>query len=163
MKLKRVCPECRSEYLPQIEKCSDCGAVLLLPEELEKADEERRMLMLRKVEERVVVREGELKWLGELRSVLADAGIASTINSGSDCGKGSCRGECVLMVAPEQLERARERIEEYFAEMHPEIRASKELAEAGKCPACGSHLAPDAHECRDCGLPLVIIEEEDGE
>ncbi|MCK7513085.1 MAG: hypothetical protein MZV70_59735 [Desulfobacterales bacterium] len=40
------------------------------------------------------------------------------------------------------MERAqRQRIEEYFAEMHPEIRASQNLLGEGKCPACGSPSA----------------------
>ncbi|MGO9018142.1 MAG: hypothetical protein ACLQVJ_07295 [Syntrophobacteraceae bacterium] len=45
-------------------------------------------------------------------------------------------------------------------EMHPEIRASHELAREGKCPACSFPVGPGDRECSDCGLPLVIIEEE---
>ncbi len=60
------------------------------------------------------------------------------------------------MVSADDLERARERIEEYYMEVSPELRASKELISEGKCPACGSPVAADEQECRDCGLPLLI-------
>jgi hypothetical protein len=58
------------------------------------------------------------------------------------------------------LERAQERIEEYFRELHPELRDSHELAKQGKCPACGSTVVAGETECSDCGLMLVVIEEE---
>jgi len=116
--------------------------------------------MEKAVENEVVVREGDLNWLGELYTVLIDAGIPCAVRSNASCKKSCCGDTCRLVVSREDLERAQERIEEYFMEMHPEIRASRELASEGKCPACGSPVGPGDRECPDCGLPLVIIEEE---
>lgn len=159
MNQNKICPDCGTEYFPQIERCADCGAVLLVPEELKKAQEEKKRLMEKAVENEVVVREGDLNWLSELYTVLIDAGIPCTVRSDAGCKKG-CRGKCRLVVSTEDFERAQERIEEYFMEMHPEIRASYAMASEGKCPACGSPVGPGDRECPDCGLPLVIIEEE---
>ncbi len=159
MNRNKICPDCETEYLPHIEKCADCGAVLLWPEELEKAREEKKRLMEKAVEDEVAVREGDLNWMSELYAVLIDSGIPCTVRTDSDCGKG-CHGKHRLVVSTADAERAQERIEEYFMEMHPEIRASRELAGAGKCPACGSPVGAGDRECPDCGLPLVIIEDE---
>ncbi|MDD1749697.1 MAG: hypothetical protein LUO89_07455 [Methanothrix sp.] len=161
MNRNKICPQCETEYLPHIEKCADCGAVLLLPEEYINAKEEKKRLGEKAVENRAVVREGDLKWLSELRAVLIDAGIASAVQSDAGCKKGCCGATCRLVVSSGDLERAQERIEEYFMEMHPEIRASNELVSEGKCPACGSPVGTGATECPDCGLTLVFIEEEE--
>lgn len=160
MNLNKICPDCGTEYLPHIGKCADCGAVLLFPEELKKAREEKERLMEKAVVKEVVVREGDLKWLSELYTVLIDAGIPCTVHSDAGCKKGCCGDKCRLVVSPEDFELAQERIEKYFMEMYPEIRASNELVSEGKCPACGYPVGPDDRECPDCGLPLVIIEEE---
>jgi len=119
-----ICPDCGTEYLAHIEQCADCGAVLLLPEEHKKAQEEKKRLMEKTIENEVVVREGDLNWLSELYAVLIDAGISCTVRSEAGCKK-SCRcNKCRLVVSSEDFDRAQERIEKYFMEMHPEIRAS---------------------------------------
>jgi len=163
MNRNKICPDCETEYLPHIEKCADCGVTLILHEEYRSVQEEKKRLAEKAVRNAVVVREGDLKWLDELCNVLIDAGIPCTVTSDSGCKKGSCRDEWQLIVSKEDVERAKERIEEYFMEMHPEIRASNELVSQGKCPACGSPVHAGANECPDCGLMLVIIEEEDEE
>jgi hypothetical protein len=159
MKRNKICPDCEVEYLPHIEKCADCGAVLLLREEHRQAQEEKKRLMVKAVENAVVVREGDLKWLGELYNVLINAGIPCTVTSDAGCNKG-CRPKCMLIVSKEDFERAQERIAEYYMEIHPELRASNELISQGRCPACGSPVGTGDKECSDCGLTLVIIEEE---
>jgi len=156
----KICPECECEYYPHIEKCADCGAVLIFPEEHKKAQEEKERLMEKAVENEVAVREGDLGWMSELYTVLIDAGIACTVRTDKGCRKSCCGDTCRLVVAPEDVERAQEHIESYFMEMHPEIRASRELAGEGKCPACGSPVGSGDRECPDCGLMLVIVEEE---
>ncbi len=162
MTRNRICPQCEAEYLPHIEKCADCGAVLIFPEELREAKEEKKRLGEKTAENVAVVREGDLDWLGELRAVLIDAGIPAAVSSAAGCKKGCCGGGTHwLAVAPDDLQRAQERIEEYFMEINPELRASNELIREGKCPACGSPVAAGARECQDCGLQLLIIEEEE--
>lgn len=160
MNLNKICPHCECEFLPHILKCSDCGADLLLPEEYKKAQEERKRIEAKIVENMVVVREGDLDWMKELRTVLIDAGIPCAVQSDAGCKKGCCGTTCRLVVASEDHERARERIEEYYMEVSPELRASNELISEGKCPACGSPVGAVARECPDCGLPLLIVEEE---
>jgi uncharacterized OB-fold protein len=160
MNLNKICPHCEADYLPHIEKCADCGAVLLLPEEYRKAQEERKRIEEMTLANMVVVREGDMDWLRELREVLIDAGSPCAVQSDAGCKKG-CRGaECRLVVSSDDLERARERIEEYYMEVSPEFRASNELLKEGKCPACGSSVGTGDRECHDCGLPLLIVEEE---
>lgn len=160
MNLNKICPDCEAEFLPHIEKCADCGAVLLTFEEYKKAQEEKKRVEEKILENTVVAREGDLGWMTELRAVLIDAGIPCTVHSDVGCKKGCCGSECRLLVQSEDLERALERIEEYYMEVSPELRASRELISEGKCPACGSSVGTDERECRDCGLPLLIVEEE---
>jgi hypothetical protein len=160
MNRNKICPDCEVEYLPHIEKCADCGAVLLSHEEHRRAQEEKKQLAAKAIENSAVVREGDLKWLSELYNVLIDSGIPCTITSEAGCNKGHCRDKFRLIVSKEDLERARERVAEYFREIHPELRASHELAKQGKCPACGSPVGADDTECSDCGLTLLLIEEE---
>jgi len=159
MNRNKICPECKAEYLPHIEKCADCGIVLLPPEELNKYREDKERLMQKVVETEVVIREGDLNWMSELYTVLIDADIPCTVRADSS-NKKSYRAKYRLMVSPKDAELAREHIEEYFMEMHPEIRASRELVSKGRCPACGSPVGTSDRECSDCGLMLIIIDEE---
>ena len=156
----KICPDCEVEYLPHIEKCADCGAVLLLHEEHRQAQEEKKRLMAKAIGNTAVVREGDLKWLGKLYDVLIDAGIPCSVISDAGCKKSCCSSKCRLIVSKEDIERAQERVAEYYMEIHPELRASNELLSQGKCPACGSPVGAGENECSDCGLTLVIIEEE---
>jgi hypothetical protein len=160
MNRNKICPDCEVEYLPHIEKCADCGAVLLLHEEHRQAQEEKKRLMAEAVKNAAVVREGDLKWLGELYKVLIDAGIPCTVISDAGCNKGCCGDKCRLIVSKEDLERAQECVAEYYREIHPELRASHELVSQGRCPACGSPVGAGDNECPDCGLALVIMGEE---
>ena len=163
MNSNKVCPECETEYLPQIEKCADCGAILLLHEEYLMAQEKKRDLAEQSIKNGVVVREGDLKWMDELYNVLINSNIPCTVISDAGCKKSCCGDKCKLVAATEDVERAQERIEEYFMEMHPEILASNELVSQGKCPACGSPVSDSDTECPDCGLMLIIIEEDSQE
>lgn len=155
----KICPDCASEYYAHIENCADCGALLLMPEEVEKVQEEKKRCMEKALGDQVVVREGDLKWMGELYTVLIDSGIPCTILAGG-CNTGRCRDTHRLLVSSQDAEKAHERIEEYYTEIHPEIQASKEMLRQGKCPACGSPTGSDAVVCPDCGLTLLIRDSE---
>jgi len=157
----KICPKCHTEYFPHIECCADCGAPLVSPEEHTMVQEEKKRCADQELENRVVVRAGSLKWMDELFTVLIDSGIPCVVNADDGCKKGGCGGTCRLLVSPEDAEKANERIEEYCMEVHPEIKASRELITQGKCPACGCPVGSDAVECPECGLTLTIIEEED--
>lgn len=158
MELHKICPSCGAEYRPHLERCADCGSLLISPEEYGKAREERMRTEETEVGEAVKVMEGDLGWMSELKEVLLEAGVPCSLNSG--CGKGRCGTTVQLQVSPEDLERAQEAIEEYLMELDPDLRTAKEMFGKGICPACGSPIGNDARECPDCGLPLIIIGEE---
>ncbi len=160
MNLNKLCPVCQTEYLYHIQKCADCGADLLLPEEYKKAQEEKKRFGEKAVENRVVVREGDLDWMTELREVLVHAGIPCMLHSDLNCKKGCCGDKFQLVVSSDDLESAQQRIEEYFRAINPELGTANELIKEGRCPACGSPVDTDERECQDCGLSLLIIEEE---
>ena len=105
----------------------------------------------------MAVRQGELQWVDELYRLLIASGIPAKVWSDSNCGKG-CRPAFHLLVSKEDARRAHDRIEEHFSEQHPEAGDSWERMSQGKCPACGSDVAPEAAECPDCGLALLSAE-----
>jgi len=154
----KICPDCSTEYFPHIKNCADCGAVLLSPEENKRVQEDKKRCMDRALEDQVVAREGDKKWIGELYDVLIDSGIPCVITADAECKKGCSADTRQLLVSSQDFKKAKERIEDYYTEVHPEIRASKEMVSQGKCPACGSPVGSDAAECPDCGLKLIIIE-----
>ncbi|MBI5635137.1 MAG: hypothetical protein HZA15_16840 [Nitrospirae bacterium] len=161
MNQNKICPECGAEYLPHIEKCADCGVIVLSAEECMKAQEQRKRTEETLVDSSVKVMEGDLSWMSELRTVLLNAGIPCKLHSEVACRKGCCGDTLQLKVSPEDLERSRQAIEEYLMELDPDLKMVKEMLGQGKCPACGSAIGCDARECPDCGLPLIIVEEED--
>lgn len=154
----KICPRCRSEYYPHVETCAGCGAVLLSAEEHAGRQEAKRRCLEQPLEDPVALREGEARWMEELHGVLIDEGIPCRLHSDPECRRGCCGGTCRLLVSRRDAERADGRIEEYFAEIHPEVRASRELLSRGKCPACQGDVEADAIECPDCGLILLITE-----
>jgi hypothetical protein len=168
----KLCPECHTEYYPHIERCADCGALLLSPEDYQAAKEVKQEE--KKVQEQeeisnyegleapvVAVRQGSIKWIDELFSVLIDANINCLVNADDGCKKGGCGSTCRLLVSFKDFKKAHELIEEYCRQIHPEIEASEELFRQGKCPACGSPVGQGASECADCGLTLLIVEEQE--
>lgn len=158
MKQIKICPDCDTEYFPHIEKCADCGTELLIPEDNMKVQNQRQQCKDKALENPVIVREGDLKWMDELFNVLIDSHIPCMVTSDAGCNKSCCGGTYQLLVSAEDGEKAKERIEEYYAEIDPELKASNEMMSQGKCPACGHSVAPDTTDCPDCGLTLMIID-----
>lgn len=154
----KICPDCKTEYNPHIEKCADCGAVLVHPEELERVYQDRKRCAVEMIADPVVVKDGELRWMNELSDVLVRSGIPCLVNSEAGCKKGCCGEKFQLMVSSEDAERAGERIADYYAEIDPEFLHSKEMLSQGRCPACSTPVGSDTAECPECGLTLLIIE-----
>ena len=156
----KICPACLTEYFQHIESCADCGSLLVSPEETKIEQMEEKQSIDNDLANSVVVREGSSKWINELLNVLVDSNIPCGINTDAGCNKGCCGDTYRLMVSSQYFEKARERIEKYCMEIHPEIKVSKDLISQGKCPACGSPVGSDAVECQECGLILLIVEKE---
>jgi hypothetical protein len=154
----RICPDCSCDYLSHVETCVDCGTPLISLEENARRQEERKLCMEKTLENPVAVREGDLRWIEELSGVLIDSGIPCRVDADPTCRKGCCGAACRLLVSEKDAGGANARIEAYFSEVHPEIRASQDLISQGKCPACGHSVEPAAVECPDCGLTLLIVE-----
>ncbi|MEF9475784.1 MAG: hypothetical protein L0958_03660 [Candidatus Mariimomonas ferrooxydans] len=155
----KICPDCATEYFPHIENCADCDTALVLPEEVKKVQEGKKRLKLKALESQVVIREADNKWIEELYNVLIEYGIPCSVTADPGCKKGCSADTRQLLVSRQDAEKANELIEEYYTEVHPEARASKEMVSQGKCPACAAHVGSDAVECPDCGLTLIIVEE----
>jgi len=159
MRKIKICPDCAAEYFHHIENCADCDTALVLPEEVKKVQEEKKRLKLKALESQVVIREADKNWIEELYNVLIDSGIPCSVTADSGGKKEYSADTRHLLVSKQDTEKANELIEEYYAEVHPEARTSKERLSQGKCPACGSSVGSDAVECADCGLTLMIVEE----
>ncbi len=112
-------------------------------------------------DEWVVIKEEAQEWVQKLSDMLSGNNIPSRIALAPGCSAGSCGCTFLLLVAQNDVQTALVNIEEYYMELHPEIRESQEWVDQGRCPACGHHVGTDAKECSDCGL-LLIIEEEGG-
>ncbi|MDR4509284.1 MAG: hypothetical protein MRJ65_13835 [Candidatus Brocadiaceae bacterium] len=109
-------------------------------------------------EEWVVIKEDMKDWIQELSHMLSENDICSRITLAPGCNTGKCGSKFILLVTKKDVHAALAHIEEYYMELHPEIRESQEWVAQGRCPACGCHVGADARECSDCGL-LFIIEE----
>jgi len=104
----------------------------------------------------VVIREDSLKTIREIGERLTVEDIPHQVNLAPGCRNGSCALSYTLSVPEEQAKQGLLVIENYFIELHPEIKKSKELEEQGKCPACGFDNGHNAKTCEDCGLQLIV-------
>lgn len=154
----KQCPECETEYFPHIEKCADCGVLLVMPQELRKIQDERKRCREKILNDPVSVKEGDLNWIDELYNVLINASIPCVIHADTCCKKGCSGNPYRLLVSASDAEKAVVLIEEHYVKVYPEFRESRERISEGKCPACSSPVNPDSVECPDCGLTLTIIE-----
>ncbi len=157
----KYCPECNAEYFPHITDCPDCRVPLGTPEELEELRERQRKFAEEDAGNVVAIKEGDKDWIMELHRVLIEKGHPCRVAISPGCAPGKCGETFLLLVPQEEAESALKCINEYNYEVHPELKASDELAAEGKCPACGFDAGVAAKECPDCGLLLVIEGQED--
>ncbi len=109
-------------------------------------------------DEWVVIKEEVQEWIQKLSHMLSEKDIPSRIALAPGCSAGTCGCTFLLLVGKKNVQAAHVNIDEYYMELHPEIRESQELVDQGRCPACGHHVGTDARECPDCGLRLIIEE-----
>lgn len=152
----KICPECNVEYFARVAVCADCGVSLLFPEQVEKQRAERAEMLDQTAGNLVSVREGDKNWLHELQQELLASGIPCRLSLAPGCRAGECGATFHLLVAADHREEATRAIEKYYRETHPEILESESMAAEGKCPACGHPAGPEARECPDCGLVLLM-------
>jgi len=152
----KICPQCSVEYFARVDKCADCGVTLLFPGEIEKHRAKEAELLEQSAANIVSIREGGKDWIHELQQEVLAAGIPCRLSLAPGCKAGECGTTFHLLVTSDAAEAATKVIEKYYRETHPEILESESMAAEGKCPACGHPAGPEARECPDCGLVLVI-------
>ncbi|MFQ5586396.1 MAG: hypothetical protein ACE5GF_06215, partial [Thermodesulfobacteriota bacterium] len=147
----KVCPECNAEYFAHIVECAGCGVLLKLPEELQEMQERQRRFEEEEAQNGVAIKEGAKGLIFELHHVLIEKGYPCRVIPSPGATPGKC-GETFLLIVPEEeAASAAQCLKEHSHEMHPELKQSEELAEQGRCPACGFDVGADAKECPDCG------------
>lgn len=156
--LVKICSDCGAEYSPQAEVCADCGGTLISPR-----DYEARQVPLAQEEEKVLVREGPVRYLEELARHMNRKGIRSTVRY-----HGAVPGRCSpvvlfgLYVTTADEAVAKEVDREYWLRGAPENACSFQYTEQeleGQCPACSCALPKGAAECPECGLAVGMKED----
>ncbi|NRA07664.1 MAG: hypothetical protein HRU02_05845 [Myxococcales bacterium] len=159
------CPRCRCEYLRNVLECADCGVELVPEYSLEALGREE----MPPIAELTCIRSASVGWAQALSQRLSEAGISHRIEAVPDEARGeSVRGEPDALlpygvwVREADLPAAREVDENFLRSQIPDLPedlSAHEPAGDEQCPACGTAVSPNAQECSDCGLVLVIGED----
>jgi hypothetical protein len=153
------CPSCRSEFVPRVTRCENCGVALVA--ELPSAtgfgsDEAMAKALEGKSLTQLVV--GNHVALREVQRFLGDQRVASIIGSDHDEDEPAVATRFYLLVAEGDLERARTALEarwrDGLAKEGIELAETTAAAGEGVCPACSAGVPEGASECPDCGLFL---------
>lgn len=162
----KYCPQCKDEYISSIEKCHDCGCILLTGGEMSASGENQRGKRAQRLgelgpdDELVVVRRGPLPEMKVYEELLRADSIATALaGDESSCGKGCCASSFDLVVRREEAADAMQIIEAEIrrtAVIDSTANATSDsvfdpLAANNICPACG-HRFTGGMECPDCGL-----------
>ena len=152
----KICPECGAEYFSHVEECKGCEVRLVWPGEVKERRAEKAAAAADSP--LVCVEEGTADRLAELAGALRAAGIEPQIlraHGGKSCSSGSGLG---LFVPQALAKEAVAAMDEYWLNLHPELKEMEERLGAGLCPACGAKLTMTTRgvitECQDCGLNL---------
>lgn len=164
----KYCPRCQDEYRADIEKCADCGLLLLTGRQIQEMvgqGEQQRLSRkgaLTPEDEVVTIHKGALPELRDLEEKLTRENIGVLIMSDqpAGCNKGCCPSDFYLQVRKEDARDA-------FAILGEEFQRSTSLhdhdlahvdqvfnrdASHAICPACGFEFETKATICPDCGL-----------
>jgi rRNA maturation protein Nop10 len=155
----KVCPACGAEYVPQIERCADCGETLVLPgppgaaapppPASPAADPARGL---------VCVRTADLGWARRLGARLERSGIDHLLEAEETAGARCCgAGRFRVLVRTADAEAASRLDAEQYREDVPDLQAPLDHdLNPETCPACGGPAPESAAECPSCGLALVL-------
>ena len=157
--LYKVCPDCRAEYLPHIEQCADCGAILTLPGQPAPPAPQPADATVSPHGDLVSVRVADLDWARRLGARLERAGIDHRLEAEAAAG-GRCHGagRFRVLVRRPDAEAAMRVDAEQLQEEVPEMARVDTGAPAGDaCPACGDSVSETAAECPSCGLALMPV------
>lgn len=166
------CPECRSEFRPDVVRCASCDVELVdaAPENNPFTSPETMARLLEDKDLQAIV-VGNFQSVTENQRLLAEERIASVIapeKEGEEIGAG-LHQRLYLLVAQEDLERVRD----FFAARlrqgleseglmlssgDSQAATSLEQASTEACPACGTEVSESESECPECGLFLGIAE-----
>lgn len=163
----RICPSCREEFQPHVTECLDCGGATVPGWEGEPLaagsageaggsgtlfESPEEGADLRGFE--VVVRTGSEDWVSPLLQRLRRAGVESRVAyDPRSCGGGAMT--LVVLVRPQDEERAREIELKTYVRQIPDLPGSLNRATTDVCPACRTPVRPNEAECPDCGLVLA--------
>ena len=153
------CPQCRSEYRAGFTTCAHCHVPLvaeLPPADLFESPEAMAKSLEGKETQAILV--GSHVDLSEAQSYLGGKRIASVLagEAGDEPAETPVAHRFFLMVAADDLERAREAIQARWRQgaIAQGLLLSDGPVPEGVCPACGAPVPPTASECPDCGLFL---------
>lgn len=105
------CPECQSEYKPEVSTCTDCGVALVaeLPAESEHDDEASDLMPLRNF--------ANAAEASMVLGLLEENGIRAYLSGGEfTVAPSAFAGDIVLMVDERDMERATALHDAYFGE-----------------------------------------------
>jgi hypothetical protein len=154
----KLCPSCRTEYLPVATRCADCDVDLVHRDAV--AAEAEHLATFPPASELECVRVAPIAWIHALSEALQQRGVAHRVEhaSAEDAPDGQ-RPEVFgnaqlfgLYVQSEHAPAARDLDGVIAAQVLPEEAPALAEGEAEMCPACGTALGADAIECPDCGL-----------
>jgi hypothetical protein len=157
------CPRCRSEYRAGFTQCANCEVELvaeLPPEDAFTSAEAMARALGEKEVQAIVV--GNHVDLTEAQRYLSSRRIASVIAGEPEQeGEAPMHHRFFLMVAAEDLEKARDAIHERWrgGAIAEGLLLNDTAPSAGTCPACGVAVPLDVSECPDCGLFLGDAEQ----
>ena len=153
------CPSCREEFLATATWCGACDVALVHETELPRDEGE----VLSAADELAPIRVEFPHWIEKLAERLAREGIPSRVELVKDDTprpRGAA-APCVLLVRPEDAERARAIDAELLREQIPDAPddTSTDWVESDDCPACGVAVPTEAPECPECGLAFRAVDE----
>jgi len=152
------CPQCRSEYRAGFTTCATCKVDLVA--ELPPADAFESPDAMAKVlqgKETQAILVGSHVDLSEAQTFLATKRVASVLAGEAAEGEETpIAHRFFLMVAADELERARDAIHAQWREgaIAQGLLLREGPVSADACPACGAAVSADVSECPDCGLFL---------